>query len=58
VDVDSTSNDNLNDNAMDWERISMSLNAREVRARLCGRYASLETGTIDEVRFLFCFLFT
>jgi hypothetical protein len=43
---------------MDWERISMSLNAREARARLCGRYASLETGTIDEVRFLFCFLFT
>jgi hypothetical protein len=48
ADVDSTSTDNSNDNAMDWERISVSV--REARAWLCGRYASLGTRSIDEVR--------
>jgi hypothetical protein len=52
ADVDSTSNDNI---VMDWNRISVRV--REARAWLCGRYASLGTGTIDEVRFLsLCFL--
>ncbi|KAJ6562064.1 hypothetical protein B0H19DRAFT_92442 [Mycena capillaripes] len=39
-----------NDTGIDWERISVSV--REARAWLCGRYASLGSGTIDEVKFL------
>jgi hypothetical protein len=49
VDVDPTSND-----ATDWDRISVTV--REARAWICGRYASLGTGTIDEV--CFCLLFS
>ncbi|KAJ7936901.1 hypothetical protein B0H13DRAFT_2430874 [Mycena leptocephala] len=48
ADVDSTSNDNI---VMDWNRISVRV--REARAWLCGRYASLGTGTIDEILRLF-----
>jgi hypothetical protein len=33
------------------------VSVREARAWLCGRYASLGTGTIDEVIFLSCFPF-
>jgi hypothetical protein len=50
ADVDPTFND-----AMDWDRISVSV--REARAWLCGRYASLGTGTIDEVCFFLFSLF-
>ncbi|KAJ7936933.1 hypothetical protein B0H13DRAFT_2649326 [Mycena leptocephala] len=46
ADIDPTSND-----AMDWDRISVSV--REARAWICGRYASLGTGTIDEILRLF-----
>jgi hypothetical protein len=58
ADVDSSPTPNVNSNASkNWERISVRVSVREARAWRCGRYASLGTGTTDEVIFLSCFLF-
>ncbi|KAJ7250030.1 hypothetical protein B0H12DRAFT_1219800 [Mycena haematopus] len=39
------------DPALDWDRVSVSV--REARAWLCGRYASIGSGVIDEILRLF-----
>ncbi|KAJ7177186.1 hypothetical protein C8R46DRAFT_1347034 [Mycena filopes] len=47
LDVDATSTNG----AIDWERLSVSV--REARAWLCGRYAGLGSGVVDEILRLF-----